>query len=131
MADSLQDSARPRLPGARAQRGNDAGLYERVGGHDERFRGWGAEDREFFDRLNHSVEVGRLPGRLLHLDHARAPMNHAYDRANRDLLRTVTARGARAAPDLGPRAPSRKLRLCCQTANRTDRQRSRLGDPQR
>jgi hypothetical protein len=49
----------------------DASIYQQVGGHDERFRGWGREDVEFWHRLARSTSITRLPGRLLHLYHPR------------------------------------------------------------
>jgi hypothetical protein len=49
----------------------DASVYEQVGGHDERFRGWGKEDAEFWYRLARSTRITKLPGRLLHLYHPR------------------------------------------------------------
>jgi glycosyltransferase involved in cell wall biosynthesis len=49
----------------------DAGLYHRMRGHDERFRGWGQEDNEFFSRLERQTAVLTLTGRVLHLYHSR------------------------------------------------------------
>src|SRR6266540_267618 len=37
----------------------DAALYDRIGGHDERFWGWGWEDREFWERLERNTEIAR------------------------------------------------------------------------
>jgi hypothetical protein len=48
--------------------------YLSVGGHDERCRGWGYEDREFHGRLMASGGVRRLPGMLPHLWHPRPLM---------------------------------------------------------
>ncbi|HVP50440.1 MAG TPA: glycosyltransferase [Candidatus Bathyarchaeia archaeon] len=44
-------------------------LYLRVCGFDERFRGFGFEDTEFFERLSRHSPVEVLPGKLLHLHH--------------------------------------------------------------
>ena len=50
----------------------DAALYHAIGGHDERFRGWGYEDREICRRLERAAgSLPRLDGCLLHLDHPR------------------------------------------------------------
>lgn len=47
-------------------------LYERIGGHDERFRGWGYEDRSFqFAAETIAGEEPRLPGLSYHLWHPR------------------------------------------------------------
>jgi hypothetical protein len=45
--------------------------YRAVGGHDERYRGWGDEDNEFHRQLASSGGVRRLPARMLHLWHPR------------------------------------------------------------
>ncbi|HVX66545.1 MAG TPA: glycosyltransferase, partial [Bryobacteraceae bacterium] len=52
----------------------EAALYQELGGHDERFRGWGREDREFWNRVSRATRITVLPGRMLHLDHPRPPM---------------------------------------------------------
>ena len=49
----------------------DRRLYLELGGHDERFEGWGSEDNEFWDRLSAATTIVRLDGRLLHLYHGR------------------------------------------------------------
>jgi tetratricopeptide (TPR) repeat protein len=49
----------------------DLRLYLELGGHDERFEGWGNEDNEFWDRLIARTSVVVLDGRLLHLYHER------------------------------------------------------------
>ncbi|MGW7541101.1 galactosyltransferase-related protein [Streptomyces sp. NPDC054770] len=49
-------------------------VYRRVGGQDERFRGWGDEDNEFYFRLRETTEVRRLLGTLPHLHHPRPLM---------------------------------------------------------
>jgi len=60
----------------------DANLYHKIGGHDERFQGWGYEDREFLNRTALFTNVKRLQGRLLHLDHPRAPVQDRWAIAN-------------------------------------------------
>lgn len=47
--------------------------YWNIGGHDERYIGWGGEDEEFLDRLRlgNILDGGRLP--VIHLWHAPAP----------------------------------------------------------
>jgi len=69
----------------------NADLYHRIGGHDERFRGWGYEDREFFDRLVRSAGVKRLQGRLLHLYHPPAVVDDCCATANRQLYEQISA----------------------------------------
>lgn len=62
--------------------------YERIGGHDERFWGWGGEDLEFLDRLK-TIKLapgGYAPG--LHLWHPPAVKKASGDR-NGDLLRQI------------------------------------------
>ncbi|MFJ4185176.1 galactosyltransferase-related protein [Kitasatospora sp. NPDC089509] len=49
-------------------------LFDRLGGYDEGFEGWGDEDNEFYHRLDRAAGVRRLPGELLHLDHERPVM---------------------------------------------------------
>lgn len=48
--------------------------YRSVGGHDERYRGWGDEDNEFISHLSASGGVSRTPGVLRHLWHPRPTM---------------------------------------------------------
>lgn len=55
--------------------------YLAIGGHDEEFSGWGAEDDDFMDRLA-SLKVGQgavLP--ILHLWHPEAPKRDAHRNA--------------------------------------------------
>lgn len=63
----------------------DAALYREIGGHDERFRGWGREDREFCRRLEAVAPITRLEGRLLHLDHPKPHIDDRLMEANRKL----------------------------------------------
>jgi len=83
------------LPGCRFH-GSEGGalwvetdLYRQIGGHDERFRGWGYEDRELFRRIERVTRAGRLDGALLHLDHSRPAENDAYAAANRRLFESL------------------------------------------
>lgn len=64
----------------------DAELYREVGGHDERFRGWGREDRDFCRRLERMVKVDRLKGKLLHLYHPRPAEDDEWARRNQRLF---------------------------------------------
>jgi glycosyltransferase involved in cell wall biosynthesis len=78
----------------------DAGLYREVGGHDERFRGWGREDRDFCRRLEKVVKIHRLKGRLLHLYHPRPAEDDKWARRNQQLFDELGRTNA-AAPSLG------------------------------
>lgn len=70
----------------------DAALYLEMGGHDERFRGWGGEDKDFWLRLTRRATVPVLERRLIHLDHERAPEHD--DSANRNRrLRALKQQG--------------------------------------
>jgi tetratricopeptide (TPR) repeat protein len=69
----------------------DAGLYRALGGHDERFEGWGDEDRDFWVRLTRRTKVVTFPRRVLHLYHARDFERHPEVAANRLLLRALKA----------------------------------------
>jgi glycosyltransferase involved in cell wall biosynthesis len=69
----------------------DPQLYEEIQGHDERFRGWGWEDREFCRRLGRMTAIEILPGRLAHLDHARPDMSDRWANANADLCRKIAS----------------------------------------
>jgi hypothetical protein len=63
--------------------------YWAVGGHDERYRGWGDEDNEFHSQLANSGGVARFPERLLHLWHSRPPMTtDGFNRPNKHLRGT-------------------------------------------
>ncbi|MBF8296091.1 MAG: glycosyltransferase [Bacteroidetes bacterium] len=63
----------------------EAALYHEIGGHDERFRGWGYEDREFWGRLSRATKIAVLPGRLLHLNHPRSAMADVWAKENHKL----------------------------------------------
>jgi glycosyltransferase involved in cell wall biosynthesis len=91
-------AAWPRLPDESELKGVDfvnpmglciaveAGLYDRIGGHDERFWGWGWEDREFWERLEQHVEVGRLSDRIFHLHHEQSQIKEVWAATNRSLF---------------------------------------------
>ncbi len=68
-------------------------LFERVGGFDAQYRGWGSEDRDFMRRLTEAMgaEPLRLPLPLWHLHHEEPDKSHAE--ANQQLLE-----GAQPAP---------------------------------
>jgi glycosyltransferase involved in cell wall biosynthesis len=70
----------------------EAALYHEIGGHDERFRGWGHEDRELWDRLARATPIARLSGRLLHLDHPRPAMEDTWALANQSLYEHLSTR---------------------------------------
>lgn len=76
----------------------DAELYREIGGHDERFRGWGWEDREMWDRLSRSTEIRTVPQTLLHLHHPPAPTNDSWARANHRLYQRLRREPAPAEP---------------------------------
>lgn len=48
------------------------GLFDRIGGMDERFEGWGGEDQDFEWRVDRYGALDRHPDAIVHLDHARA-----------------------------------------------------------
>ena len=78
----------------------DAKLYREIGGHDERFRGWGREDREFWDRLSRVTRIEQARGRQLHLYHKRPAEEDSWATANQDLYYRLAA-----APDTRTRHP--------------------------
>gem|GEM_PF-368967 len=57
----------------------DVDLYNAIGGHDERYRGWGFEDADFWDRLSKATNVKSLTTRLLHLNHPDQPRDESTD----------------------------------------------------
>lgn len=73
-------------------------LYHLIGGHDERFRGWGREDREFWDRLTRTVKVKRLSGCILHLHHPRPQEEDTWAVANRTLYDEIREERLRPTP---------------------------------
>ncbi|WP_328485804.1 glycosyltransferase [Streptomyces zaomyceticus] len=64
-------------------------LFETVGGYDERFRGWGDEDNEFYRQVLRHTSVPRWERPLAHLWHRRPVMVDAEGRrANQHIART-------------------------------------------
>jgi SAM-dependent methyltransferase len=82
----------------------ESSLYNELGGHDERFRGWGREDREFWNRVSRIARIERLPGRMLHLDHPRPPMEDEWALANQRLLESIERN---RTPEWRPAPPAR------------------------
>jgi hypothetical protein len=78
----------------------DGALYREMGGHDERFRGWGSEDKEFWARLNRPAAVPMLEKRMVHLAHEGADQDDEAARQNRR-LRARKQGGENGWPD-GP-----------------------------
>jgi hypothetical protein len=64
-------------------------LYRELGGFDERFRGFGYEDAEFWDRLSKYTEIKILPGTLFHMHHPPS-VDGKYSAANARLYDQVT-----------------------------------------
>lgn len=48
-------------------------LFEAVGGFDEKYEGWGGEDRDFFTKVEAVTTITRMPGVFAHMFHERAP----------------------------------------------------------
>lgn len=72
----------------------DRTFYQTTGGFDERFEGWGYEDREFYRRLSRQTTVARLENRLLHLHHRRPAMTGQGPARNKRLLEQAGRGGA-------------------------------------
>lgn len=68
-------------------------LYAEIGGHDERFRGWGREDRELWNRLAAIKPIPSVPWTLWHLHHPRPAENDRWARANRSLYSRLRGAG--------------------------------------
>jgi glycosyltransferase involved in cell wall biosynthesis/SAM-dependent methyltransferase/spore maturation protein CgeB len=64
----------------------DASTYFESHGFNESFEGWGAEDREIWQRLTSKYPTSRLDRVLIHLHHSRPEENGADARRNRNLL---------------------------------------------
>jgi SAM-dependent methyltransferase len=71
----------------------DAALYRQIGGHNERFQGWGCEDREFWARLERVSRIERLQDHLLHLHHPHADWQDEPALANQRLLQRLAESG--------------------------------------
>ncbi len=65
----------------------DAQLFFQIGGLDERFRGFGYEDTEFWDRVARHTEIRKLSGTLLHMHHPRTVSNGS---GNAQLYRRIS-----------------------------------------
>ena len=69
-------------------------LWKDVGGYDERFLGWGAEDGAMAETLRALGILRRLPGTLYQLYHPPVPGKYAQYRLNKPLRRRyASARG--------------------------------------
>jgi len=66
----------------------DYGLYRKMGGHDERFVGWGCEDSDFWFRLEEECSIRHAPGTMLHMWHPEAERGEAHAR-NRSLYESL------------------------------------------
>lgn len=62
-------------------------LWDRVGGYDPRFVGWGAEDNDFINRVRQHAEIARAEGIMYELAHDRDPAYFAARAQNRELLK--------------------------------------------
>jgi glycosyltransferase involved in cell wall biosynthesis len=82
----------------------DPAVYDEVGGHDERFRGWGGEDREFWARLARATTIRRTDDTLLHLYHPPPPFGDDVTMANQRLLAELEQ-----APNRLPAGPTGDL----------------------
>lgn len=99
LADAAQGPGKLRPAGQYSGQGYDTSqggclwvrqdLYLAIGGHDERFEGWGSEDREFWQRLARAAPIERLPGSLLHLEHELPAMSDPLAQANYTLLAKI------------------------------------------
>jgi len=67
----------------------EANTFFKVGGFDERFRGYGREDREFWRRLEKVTPIYKAQTRLLHLDHPSQAIDDSYAMANRKLFQKI------------------------------------------
>lgn len=66
--------------------------FSAVSGFDERFVGWGGEDRDLINRLERTGRVERRPGMLLHLMHERPAMREDHETIMRTgLFRTAVS----------------------------------------
>jgi len=74
-------------------------LYRQIGGFDERFRGFGCEDTEFWDRVSKHTEIRIEAGSLLHMHHPRT-VDRDCSAANGRLYNQITS--GRIAAWAGP-----------------------------
>ncbi len=77
----------------------EASLYREIGGHDERFRGWGREDREFCNRLARFTSIKRLSRPLVHLYHPRPKEEDEWATANERLFDQIAASATSRPPE--------------------------------
>jgi len=78
------------------------GLWDRVGGFDERFEGWGWEDVAFRVACETygAGEMAKIEGTLFHLWHATSSENNAHELTfQRNKIRGAAYRAARFKPD--------------------------------
>jgi glycosyltransferase involved in cell wall biosynthesis len=75
----------------------EAALYQEIGGYEERFRGWGREDREFWHRLSRATAISRLDESMLHLNHPSPAMTDRWAQANQKLYDQLVASKTRPA----------------------------------
>jgi glycosyltransferase involved in cell wall biosynthesis len=66
-------------------------FYRQIGGHDECFRGWGWEDREFWERIERHTPIERMPDRILHQYHPRRVMDDVSGAANAERFHRLLA----------------------------------------
>jgi len=52
----------------------NADNYKKIGGHDERYRGWGGEDCSFYNKCVITIGIHRIKGDLIHLFHSDGPV---------------------------------------------------------
>ncbi len=76
----------------------EGALYRELGGHDERFRGWGAEDKDFWVHLNRLTSVPIMGNRLAHLHH-EPPAEHDVAANLNRLLRARKKDGEEGWPE--------------------------------
>lgn len=64
--------------------------FYRVGGFDERFKGWGAEDDAFFNKcLAYKLNVHRIDHEMVHLNHPDVFQNYDNYKNNLDLYNKI------------------------------------------
>ncbi len=66
-------------------------FYRQIGGHDEGFRGWGWEDREFWERIERHTHIERMPDRILHQYHPRRVIDDVSGAANAERFHQLLA----------------------------------------
>lgn len=68
-------------------------FYRQIGGHDELFRGWGWEDREFWERVERQTPIDRMPDSILHQYHPPRVMDDVSGAANAERFHRLLAAG--------------------------------------